>query len=87
MAKVLCFVNTCRCTFFFNAPLHPSVVRGTGSLCSHKVDEFSTEVNLALLYVYAKTANHDKARQLYSLIMNQKSINNSHSKAKDIFRG
>jgi len=57
------------------------------SACNHDVDEFSTEVNLALLYVYAKTANHDKARQIYSHIMNHKSINNSHSKAKDIFRG
>jgi len=57
------------------------------SACSNNVDEFSTEVNLALLYVYAKTANHDKAKQIYSLIMNHKSINNSHSKAKDILRG
>ena len=57
------------------------------SACNHHVDEFSTEVNLALLYVYAKTANHDKARQIYSLIMSHKSINNSHSKAKDMFRG
>ncbi len=56
------------------------------SACNHDVDEFSTEVNLALLYVYAKTANHDKAKQIYSLIMNHKSINNSHSKAKDILR-
>jgi len=87
MAKVLCFVNTSRCTFFFNAPLHPSVVRGTCLLCSNNVDEFSTDVNPALLYVYAKTANHDKARQLYSLIMSHKSINNSHSKAKGILRG
>jgi outer membrane protein assembly factor BamD (BamD/ComL family) len=57
------------------------------SACNHHVDEFSTEVNLALLYVYAKTANHDKAREIYSHIMNHKSINNSHSKAKDILRG
>ena len=57
------------------------------SACNHGVDEFSTEVNLALLYVYTKTANHDKARQLYAQIMSHKSINNSHSKAKDIFRG
>jgi tetratricopeptide (TPR) repeat protein len=57
------------------------------SACNPNVDEFSTEVNLALLYVYAKTANHDKARQLYSQILSNKSINNSHSKAKDIFRG
>jgi len=57
------------------------------SACNHHVDEFSTEVNLALLYVYAKTANHDKARQIYSQILSHKSINNSHSKAKDIFRG
>ena len=56
------------------------------SACNHHVDEFSTEVNLALLYVYAKTANHDKARQIYSHIMGNKSINNSHSKAKDILR-
>jgi len=57
------------------------------SACSNHVDEFSTDVNLALLYVYAKTDNHDKAREIYSLIMNHKSINNSHSKAKDILRG
>jgi len=57
------------------------------SACNHHVDEFSTEVNLALLYVYAKTANHDKARQIYSHIISHKSINNSHSKAKDMFRG
>jgi len=56
------------------------------SACNHHVDEFSTEVNLTLLYVYSKTANHDKAKQIYSLIMNHKSINNSHSKAKDILR-
>jgi len=57
------------------------------SACSNHIDEFNTEVNLALLYVYAKTANHDKAREIYSHIMSQKSINNSHSKAKDIFSG
>lgn len=57
------------------------------SECSHHVDEFITEVNLTLLYVYAKTENHDKARQIYSHIMSHKSINNSHDKAKDIFRG
>ncbi|GEM_PF-1617155 len=57
------------------------------SACNNHVDEFSTEVNLALLYVYAKTDNYDKAREIYSLIMNHKSINNSHSKAKDILRG
>jgi len=57
------------------------------SECSHHVDEFTTEVNLTLLYVYSKTANHEKAREIYSLIMNHKSINNSHTKAKDIFRG
>ena len=57
------------------------------SACNPNVDEFSTEVNLALLYVYAKTENHDKARQLYSQILSNKSINNSHSKAKDLFRG
>jgi hypothetical protein len=56
------------------------------SACSNHVDEFSTDVNLALLYVYAKTANHDKAKQIYSHIMSSKSINNSHSKAKDILR-
>jgi hypothetical protein len=57
------------------------------SACSHSVDEFTTDVNLALLYVYSRTANHDKAREIYSQIMNHKSINTSHSKAKDIFRG
>ncbi|MCU0595079.1 MAG: hypothetical protein MUC98_06405 [Desulfobacterota bacterium] len=56
------------------------------SACSHHIDEFTTEVNLALLYVYAKTANHDKAREIYSLIMNHKSINDSHSKAKDLLK-
>jgi tetratricopeptide (TPR) repeat protein len=50
-------------------------------------EEFRTDVSLSLLYVYAKTANHDRARQVYSHIMSQKSINNSHSKAKDIFSG
>jgi hypothetical protein len=50
-------------------------------------EEFRADVNLSLLYVYEKTANHDKARQIYSQIMNHKSINNSHSKARDIFRG
>ncbi len=56
------------------------------SACANHVEEFSTEVNLALLYVYAKTANQDKAREIYSLILNHKSINNSHSKAKDILK-
>jgi hypothetical protein len=56
------------------------------SACSNHVDEFSTEVNLALLYVYAKTANHDKAREIYSRIMSQKSIKNSHFKAKGILK-
>ena len=56
------------------------------SACNNHIDEFSTEVNLALLYVYAKTANQDKAREIYSLIMNHKSINNSHSKARDLLR-
>jgi tetratricopeptide (TPR) repeat protein len=56
------------------------------SACSHHLDEFTTEVNLALLYAYAKTANHHKAREIYSLIMNHKSINNSHSKARDILK-
>ena len=57
------------------------------SACNHHVDEFSTEVNLALLYVYAKTSDHEKARQIYTHILKQKSINNSNSKAKDIFSG
>jgi hypothetical protein len=48
---------------------------------------FRADVNLSLLYVYSKTDNHDRARQIYSHIMNQKSINNSHSKAKEIFQG
>jgi hypothetical protein len=48
---------------------------------------FRADVNLSLLYVYSKTDNHDRARQIYSHIMNHKSINNSHSKAKDIFSG
>jgi|GEM_PF-4202767 len=55
------------------------------SACSHHIDEFTTEVNLTLLYVYAKTANHGKARQINSQIMSRKSINDSHSKAKDLF--
>jgi tetratricopeptide (TPR) repeat protein len=50
-------------------------------------EEFRTDVSLSLLYVYAKTANHDRARKIYTHIMSQKSINNSHSKAKDIFSG
>ena len=50
-------------------------------------EEFRAEVNLSLLYIYSKTENHDKARQIYSHILNHKSINNSHSKAKDIFSG
>lgn len=54
------------------------------SACNTHVDEFSTEVNLALLCVYAKTANHDKAREIFSVIINNKSINNSHSKARGI---
>jgi outer membrane protein assembly factor BamD (BamD/ComL family) len=48
---------------------------------------FRADVNLSLLYVYSKTDNHDRARQIYSHIMSQKSINNSHSKAKEIFQG
>ena len=48
---------------------------------------FSTEVNLALLLIYKKTENHAKAEQLYSVIMNNKSINNSHAKAREILKG
>ena len=48
---------------------------------------FSTEVNLALLLVYKKTENRAKAEQLYSVIMNNKSINNSHAKAREILKG
>ena len=48
---------------------------------------FSTEVSLALLLIYKKTENHAKAEQLYSVIMNNKSINNSHAKAREILKG
>jgi tetratricopeptide (TPR) repeat protein len=48
---------------------------------------FSTEVNLALLLIYKKTENHAKAEQLYSVIMNNKSINDSHAKAKELLKG
>lgn len=48
---------------------------------------FSTEVKLALLVVYKKTENRAKAEQLYSVIMNSKSINNSHAKAREILKG
>jgi hypothetical protein len=61
--------------------LEPLLERGEIS------EEFRADVSLSLLYLYAKTANHDRARQVYSHIMSQKSINNSHSKAKDLFRG
>ncbi len=45
-------------------------------------DEFGADVYLALLLVYNKTANCDKAEQLYSFITSSKSVNNSHSKAR-----
>jgi len=48
---------------------------------------FSTEVNLALLMIYKKTQNHAKAEHLYSVIMHNKSINNSHAKAREILKG
>lgn len=49
--------------------------------------EFGTEVNLALLMIYKKTENHAKAEQLYAVIMKNKSINNSHTKAREILKG
>jgi len=49
-------------------------------------DEFSMDVNMALLQVYTKTANCDKAQQLYSIIAGNESINNSHAKAKEILK-
>ena len=45
-------------------------------------DEFGADVYLALLLVYNKTANCDKAEQLYFIITSSKSINNSHAKAR-----
>jgi hypothetical protein len=45
-------------------------------------DEFGADVSVALLLVYNKTANCDKALQLYSTITSSKSINNSHAKAR-----
>jgi tetratricopeptide (TPR) repeat protein len=48
------------------------------------VNEFSTDVNLALLKIYRKMENHGRARQIYSLIMNSEPINNSHFRAKGI---
>jgi tetratricopeptide (TPR) repeat protein len=50
-------------------------------------NEFSANVNLALLLVYTKTENRDKAQELYSHILNIKSINDSHAKAREIFKG
>ncbi len=50
-------------------------------------DEFSAKVNLALLLVYTKTQNREKAQELYSRILNTRSINNSHEKARQIFEG
>jgi tetratricopeptide (TPR) repeat protein len=49
--------------------------------------EFSANVNLALLLVYTRTENRDKAQELYSHILSNKSINHSHAKAREIFKG
>jgi hypothetical protein len=48
--------------------------------------EFSMDVNMALLQVYTKTANCDKAQQLYSIIASKESINNSHAKAQEMLK-
>jgi len=61
--------------------LEPVSARSVGA------EEFSADVNLMLLSIYTKTENRDKARQLYALIMKNKSINRSHSKAKEIYKG
>jgi hypothetical protein len=53
---------------------------------SKVVNEFSTEVNLALLFVYRKTANREGAKRIYSLIMLNVPINDSHAKAKEIMK-
>jgi tetratricopeptide (TPR) repeat protein len=45
-------------------------------------DEFSMDVNMALLLVYSETGNCDKAQQLYSIIASKSSVNDSHAKAK-----
>jgi tetratricopeptide (TPR) repeat protein len=50
-------------------------------------NEFSANVDLALLLVYTKTENRDKAEELYSHILSNKSINHSHAKAREIFKG
>jgi hypothetical protein len=49
-------------------------------------DEFSMDVNMALLLVYTKTANCEKALRIYSAIASNESINNSHTRAKDILK-
>lgn len=48
--------------------------------------EFSMEVNMALLQVYTKTANCDKAQHIYSIIASKESINNSHAKAQEMLK-
>jgi tetratricopeptide (TPR) repeat protein len=45
-------------------------------------DEFSMDVNMALLLVYSETGNCDKAQQLYSVIASKSPVNDSHAKAK-----
>lgn len=60
--------------------LEPISARG------HSGDEFSMDVNMALLLVYSETGNCDKAQQLYSIIASNESINSSHAKAKETLK-
>jgi tetratricopeptide (TPR) repeat protein len=49
-------------------------------------DEFSMDVNMALLLVYTETANCYEAQRLYSVIASKESINNSHAKAREMLK-
>jgi tetratricopeptide (TPR) repeat protein len=53
---------------------------------SRFANEFIMDVNLALLSIYTKTKNHEQAERMYSLIMRNMPINNSHAKAREIIR-
>jgi tetratricopeptide (TPR) repeat protein len=53
---------------------------------SRVVNEFSTDVNLTLLSIYRKTRNHEGAKRMYSVIMMNIPINDSHAKAKEIMK-
>jgi hypothetical protein len=56
------------------------------STLSRVMNEFNTDVNLALLSIYRMTANHEGAKLMYSLIMMSRPINDSHAKAKEIMK-